>query len=56
MTGCSSATTQEKENADNNKSTSTSYPITIKHAYGETVIEEEPKNIATISWGNQDVL
>lgn len=29
--------------------------MTIKHAYGETIIESEPKNIATISWWNQDV-
>lgn len=35
--------------------TATEYPITIKHAYGETVIESKPERIATISWGNQDV-
>ncbi len=55
MTGCSGKSTQEKENISNNQSTSTSYPMTIKHAYGETIIESEPKNIATISWGNHDV-
>lgn len=32
-----------------------SYPITIKHAFGETVIESKPERIATISWGNQDL-
>lgn len=31
------------------------YPITIKHAFGETVIESKPERVATISWGNQDV-
>lgn len=31
------------------------YPITIKHAFGETVIESKPERIATISWGNHDV-
>ncbi|SHH65707.1 iron complex transport system substrate-binding protein [Sporobacter termitidis DSM 10068] len=31
------------------------YPITIKHAFGETVIKSKPQKIATISWGNQDV-
>ncbi len=35
--------------------TETQYPITIKHAFGETVIESKPKNIVTISWSNQDV-
>jgi iron complex transport system substrate-binding protein len=33
----------------------TQYPITIKHAFGETVIKSKPERIATISWGNQDV-
>ncbi len=33
----------------------TEYPITIKHAFGETVIESKPERIATIFWGNQDV-
>ena len=31
------------------------YPITIEHAFGETVIESKPENVVTISWGNQDV-
>lgn len=33
----------------------TTYPITITHAFGETVITEKPERIATISWGNHDV-
>ncbi|KPU42454.1 putative siderophore-binding lipoprotein YfiY precursor [Oxobacter pfennigii] len=35
--------------------TAEAYPITIKHAFGETIIESKPERIATISWGNQDV-
>lgn len=31
------------------------YPITIKHAFGETIINSKPERIATISWGNQDL-
>ncbi len=31
------------------------YPMTIKHAFGETIINEKPERVATISWGNQDV-
>ena len=53
MTGCSATTTEESKNDIQN--TSGKYPIKIQHAYGETVIESEPKNIATISWGNHDV-
>lgn len=32
----------------------TEYPITIQHAYGETVIESKPERIATVDWENQD--
>jgi iron complex transport system substrate-binding protein len=35
--------------------TSVQYPITITHAFGETILEEKPERIASISWGNQDV-
>ena len=50
---CSDRPTKESKNDIQN--TSGKYPIKIQHAYGETVIESEPKNIATISWGNHDV-
>ncbi|WP_018753745.1 iron-siderophore ABC transporter substrate-binding protein [Paenibacillus sanguinis] len=32
------------------------YPITIKHALGETVIKSKPERIVTIQWANQDVV
>lgn len=31
------------------------YPITVKHAFGESIIESKPERIAAISWGNLDV-
>jgi len=31
------------------------YPLTIKHAYGETIIEKKPERVATIAWGNHDL-
>ena len=55
MTGCSGTATDENKGGSDAQNTSASYPITIKHAYGETVIESEPKNVATIAWGNHDV-
>ena len=55
MTGCSGTATEENKGGNTAQNTSGAYPITIKHAYGETVIESEPKNVATISWGNHDV-
>lgn len=55
VTGCAGGKTQDEGEKTSQANSSVSYPITIKHAYGETVIESEPKNVATISWGNQDV-
>ncbi len=31
------------------------FPVTIEHAYGETVIEEKPERIATVAWANHEV-
>ncbi|MDH2413194.1 iron-siderophore ABC transporter substrate-binding protein [Nocardioides sp. CER19] len=33
----------------------TSYPITIEHALGETVIEKKPERVATVAWSNHEV-
>ncbi|WP_099469695.1 iron-siderophore ABC transporter substrate-binding protein [Konateibacter massiliensis] len=56
------ATTEETADKEGNEAADTTaeaaevtYPITITHAFGETVIESEPQRVATISWGNQDV-
>lgn len=32
------------------------YPVVIKHALGETIIESKPERIVTIQWANHDVL
>ncbi|WP_152027301.1 iron-siderophore ABC transporter substrate-binding protein [Brucella pituitosa] len=32
-----------------------SYPIVIKHAFGETVIEKKPLRIASVAWANHEV-
>lgn len=30
------------------------FPVTIKHALGETTINEKPQRVATVGWGNED--
>lgn len=49
----SESTASSVESAASNETVE--YPITIQHAYGETVIEEKPKSIVAIAWGNPDV-
>ena len=34
---------------------SASYPITISHAFGTTVLEKKPERIATVAWANHEV-
>ena len=63
VTGCAKEESQtESTTAVNievvteaNTESEVSYPIVIKHAFGETVLESKPERIATISWGNQDL-
>ena len=31
------------------------YPVTIKHAFGETTLEHQPRRVVTVSWVNDDV-
>ncbi|MFA9443741.1 iron-siderophore ABC transporter substrate-binding protein [Egicoccus sp. AB-alg6-2] len=42
------ATSQETAAAD-------AFPVTIEHAFGETVIASEPQRVATVSWANHEV-
>lgn len=49
------AVVSEAEAEATETSVESMYPITIKHAFGETIIESKPERIATISWGNQDL-
>lgn len=68
VTGCASSNATEStdtsrdvatediiDTTDTSPEDNSIYPITIEHAYGESVIEEKPENIASIGWGNQDV-
>ena len=33
---------------------SAGFPVTMKHAYGETIIKEKPEKIVTLNWNNAD--
>lgn len=48
-------TTAPVTNEETSSNTSTEFPLTIKHAFGETVLESKPERVATIAWANQDL-
>ena len=52
--GSEEANTSKSPKTDSEE-TATEYPIVIKHALGETVIEEKPERVATVGWANHDV-
>jgi len=47
--GSSSVSEDSASNSD------ATFPLTITHGLGETVIEEKPENVVAIAWGNPDV-
>ncbi|MEE2570428.1 iron-siderophore ABC transporter substrate-binding protein [Pseudarthrobacter sp. J64] len=53
LSGCS--TGPAASDADSTASASAQFPVTIEHAFGETVIEKQPTRVATVSWVNDDV-
>lgn len=67
LVGCSSKESSSTpdstpvENASENTETPASqeenseYPIVIKHALGETVIDSKPERVVTVQWANHDI-
>ncbi|HEY1158199.1 MAG TPA: iron-siderophore ABC transporter substrate-binding protein [Arthrobacter sp.] len=53
LSACSTGPTSSVADAD--ATSSTAFPVTIKHVYGETTIEKQPTRVATVSWVNDDV-
>lgn len=59
LTGCASGTPSSETGASTEPSAAASgatdeFPITIEHAFGETVIESEPQRVATWGWGSTE--
>lgn len=52
LTGCGSVK-KEGKTADTSE-ISKGYPLTVSHAFGDTVLKSRPKRIVTLGWENQD--
>ncbi|WP_104091106.1 ABC transporter substrate-binding protein [Arthrobacter sp. GMC3] len=54
LAGCSTGAVGGSASQSSQASTDT-FPVTVKHIYGETVIKSAPQRVATVSWVNDDV-
>lgn len=59
LAACSSDTEGTTDGAadapDSAAASDGNFPVTIEHAFGETVIEEAPERVATVAWNNHEV-
>jgi iron complex transport system substrate-binding protein len=55
LTGCSTGPAASSSASSAAESSSAQFPVTIKHAFGETTIDKQPQRVATVSWVNDDV-
>ncbi|MEL3962501.1 iron-siderophore ABC transporter substrate-binding protein [Lysinibacillus endophyticus] len=55
LAACGNDSTKNEEKTTSETESDNEYPIVIKHAFGETTIDEKPERVATISWANHDV-
>ncbi|MFF2275004.1 iron-siderophore ABC transporter substrate-binding protein [Agromyces sp. NPDC058126] len=53
LTACATGTTEEPSAAPT-AAAGEGFPITIEHAFGETVVEEAPERVATWGWGSTE--
>ncbi|MEV5071766.1 iron-siderophore ABC transporter substrate-binding protein [Microbacterium sp. LMI12-1-1.1] len=55
LVGCANAAADNTDDTASGSSSGDGFPVTIEHAYGETVIESKPERVATVAWSNQEV-
>ncbi|CDJ98861.1 Periplasmic binding protein [Microbacterium sp. C448] len=52
LTSCS---TPAGDDSTTTEGSADGFPVTVEHAYGETVITEKPERVATVAWSNHEV-
>ncbi|HEY0186157.1 MAG TPA: iron-siderophore ABC transporter substrate-binding protein [Cellulomonas sp.] len=55
LAACSTGTDDAADDATTTAAGTDFEPVTIEHAFGTTVIEEQPERIATVAWANHEV-
>ncbi|TJY69314.1 iron-siderophore ABC transporter substrate-binding protein [Arthrobacter sp. CAU 1506] len=55
LTACSTGPAGGGSEGGQSAAATDQFPVTVEHAFGETVIKEQPERVATVSWVNSDV-
>ena len=55
LTGCSTGPASPTAADAPGQLAGSAFPVTIQHVFGETIIEEQPTRVVTVSWVNDDV-
>lgn len=55
LTACSTGPADSTPSAAAPAASADAFPVTVKHAFGETTIATQPERVATVSWVNADV-
>ncbi|MEJ1155365.1 iron-siderophore ABC transporter substrate-binding protein [Microbacterium marmarense] len=55
LTACASPSTTADSASAASVSSDATFPVTVEHVYGETVIPSQPERVATVAWANQEV-
>jgi iron complex transport system substrate-binding protein len=55
LTACATGPAESPRAAAQPSAGADAFPVTVKHAFGETTIVKQPRRVATVSWVNADV-
>ncbi|GAA3623371.1 iron-siderophore ABC transporter substrate-binding protein [Kineosporia mesophila] len=55
LAACGGGSSDSEAESTGSAASDAAFPITVKHALGETVIEKKPERVATVQWANHEV-
>lgn len=55
LTGCGSTGEETTTTTPSSTPAAAAFPVTIRHAFGETTIEAPPERVASVAWANHEV-